>query len=283
MTGHSSQDATTGFDRLPLLGASSVTSMPPKSKAGSAVRLLTAEAAQPRYEQAASAIAGEISSGAWRAGSRLPSERSMSTSLGVSRLTLRRALEMLEQDGLVERADSRGWRVASGPMTEPPNELLGFSAAARARGLTPSSRVLSHETRDATISEAERLRIAPGAPVFDLERLRLFDAVPIAVHRAILPLARAPWLPTVNFDDGSLHDSLEAHGVIATTAEYMIEVFDADARLGKLLDVAVGKGLLLASGITFDQNAVPLELGWIVYRPDRYRLRTTLTRRRSTR
>jgi DNA-binding GntR family transcriptional regulator len=198
----------------------------------------------------------------------------------VSRLTLRRALVELEQDGLLDRGGKRGWRMPSGQMSEPPNELLGFSAMARARGLTPASRVLVCTVREATFDEAERLGIAPGAPVFELERLRLFDTAPVAVHRAILPLARAPWLTDVDFAVASLHDALDEGGVRPTTANYSLEVLDADERLSQLLGVPVGKGLLLATGETFDQQGTPIELGWVAYRPDRYRMRTTLTRRR---
>lgn len=233
---------------------------------------------QPLYERVYSALADRIASGAWRAGSRLPSERALSQSFGVSRLTLRRALLSLERDGIVERGNSRGWHTASGPLSEPPNELLGFSAMARSRGLTPSARVLTHDVRESTLAESEQLRIAPGAAVFELERLRLFDEIPIAVNRAILPLTRAPWLPEVDFTTASLHGTLEEHGIQPSVASYAIEVLDANERLAELLRVPVGKGLLLATGSTFDQSGSPIELGWIAHRPDRYRLRTTLAR-----
>jgi GntR family transcriptional regulator len=237
---------------------------------------------QPLYERVYGVLAERIASGAWRAGSRLPSERALGTSLGVSRLTLRRALSALERDGLVERGESRGWFAAGGPMSEPPNELLGFSAMAQARGLTPAARVLKSGAREATFAEAEQLGIAPGASIFELERLRMFDEIAIAVNRAILPLARLPWLVDIDFSTASLHASLEARGIRPTTANYVIEVLDADEQLARLLDVPIGKGLLLATGLTRDQNDAPLELGWIAHRPDRYRLRTTLSRRSTT-
>jgi GntR family transcriptional regulator len=150
---------------------------------------------------------------------------------------------------------------------------------ARARGLTPSARVLNARVREGTLSEAEVLQIAPGAPVFELERLRLLDEIPIAVNRSLLPLGRAPWLPEIDFTTASLHKSLEAHDIWPTKATYVVEVLDADERLAQLLDVPVGKGLLLATGETFDQSGIAIELGWIANRPDRYRLRTTLVRR----
>ena len=233
---------------------------------------------QPLYEQAYSALADRIASGEWRPGSRLPSERALADLLGISRLTLRRALFALERDGLVERGASRGWHAASGPMSEPPNELLGFSAMARARGLTPTADVLRREVREATFSEAEQLRIAPGAPVFDLERLRRFSDIPIAVNRSLLALERVPWITEVDFTTASLHAVLEDAGVKPFRAEFVIEVLDADDRLATLLDVPVGKGLLLSSGLSYDEKGTPIELGWIAHRPDRYRMRTTLTR-----
>jgi GntR family transcriptional regulator len=237
---------------------------------------------QPLYEQAYSALAERISEGEWRAGSRLPSERALAELHGISRLTLRRALLALERDGVVERGATRGWRAASGPVSEPPNDLLGFSAMARARGLTPTADVLRHEVREATLAEADELEIAPGAAVFELERLRKFDSIQIAVNRSLLALERVPWIIDVDFSSASLHAVLEESGVRPVRADFVIEVLDADARLAALLDVPVGKGLLLSSGLSFDADETPVELGWIAHRPDRYRMRTTLRRSAQT-
>jgi DNA-binding GntR family transcriptional regulator len=194
-------------------------------------------------------------------------------------LTLRRALSLLERDGLLERGEGRGWRTADAAVSEAPNELLGFSELAVDRGLTPSSVVLCADVREAKFAEAELLHVAPGADLFHLERLRLLDGVAVAVDRALLPLARVPFLVDVDFTTASLHQTLEAHDVWPSTADYTVEVRDADARLAELLQVPEGKGLLVASGETFDQGKAPIQTGWIAYRPDRYRLQTRLVRR----
>lgn len=233
---------------------------------------------QPLYERVQDALRERLQSGAYRRGSRLPSERALSESYGVSRLTMRRALQDLEQAGVIERTASRGWFLPEEPMSEAPNQLLSFSEMARARGLTPSARVISATSREATLDEAEAFSIAPGAALFELERLRLMDGVPIAVDNTVLPLAVAPWLVEIDFAQESLHGLLEQHGVLPTRADVVVEVRDADERLASLLDVPVGKGLLLASGVTTDQNNRTLERGWIAYRPGRYRMRTTLVR-----
>lgn len=249
------------------------------AKAYQRTRRASSEAQQPLYEQVYDELAARIATD-WRPGSRLPSERALCEALGVSRLTLQRALTLLKSNGLVERGNGRGWRTADTAVSEAPNELVGFSELALGRGLTPSSIVLVAEARESTLAEAELLRIAPGAQLFDLERLRLLDGVAVAVDRAQLPLMRAPFLPEVDFATASLDRALGDHGVWPTTAHYTVEVWDADARLAELLDVPVGKGLLCASGTTFDQDKVPIQIGWIAYRPDRYRLQTRLVRRR---
>jgi GntR family transcriptional regulator len=249
------------------------------AKAYQRTRGASSDAQQPLYEQVYDELAARIATD-WRPGSRLPSERALCEALGVSRLTLQRALTLLRSNGLVERGDGRGWRTADTAVSEAPNELVGFSELAFGKGLTPSSVVLVAQARESTLAEAELLRIAPGAQLFDLERLRLLDGVAVAVDRAQLPLMRAPFLPEVDFATASLDRALGEHGVWPTTANYTVEVWDADARLAELLEVPVGKGLLCASGTTFDQDKVPIQIGWIAYRPDRYRLQTRLVRRR---
>jgi DNA-binding GntR family transcriptional regulator len=241
---------------------------------------LLGPAGQPLYEQTHEALAELVAAGTYRPGSRLPSERMLCQALGISRLTLRRALESLVALGIIERRQARGWYVPEGPVTGGTNELMSFARMALARGLEPTARILAATVRPATLDESEVLRMAPGAAIHDLERLRMMDGVPIGVDRSRIPLARAPWLTETDFAVSSLHVALEAHGLVPTMAEYTIGVADADSRLGGLLEVPAGRGLLEVGGVTFDQRGVPFELGWAVYRPDRYRMQTTLARSR---
>ena len=238
---------------------------------------------QPLYEQAHAVLGDMIQAGAYRPGSRLPSERVLGEALGVSRLTLRRALESLVAAGVLQRRPSRGWFVAAGPVTGATTELLSFARMGLARGLVPSSRVLEHLVRPATLEESDILRVAPGAPVHDIERLRMLDGIPIAVDRSRIPVARAPWLADVDLRTASLYASLEERGLVPTSADYTIGVLDADERLAALLDVPLGKGLLLATGVTRDQLGNAFELATAVYRADRYRIQATLARGTSAR
>jgi len=234
--------------------------------------------AQPLYEQVSISIAKSLREGVYRPGSRLPSERVLCEALGVSRLTLRHALEILVQQGLVEQTQSRGWFAAQTVVSEGQNKLMSFSAMGALRGLKPSSRVIEIQIHPASIEESEALRIAPGSDVFDLKRLRLLDDIPIAVDRTRLSLQRFPWLPDIDFTVEPLYKKLEEHGCIPTHADYEIGVEDADKKTAALLHVQVGKGLLFTGGTTFDQNDFPIDLDRMAYRSDRYRLQTRLSR-----
>ena len=253
------------------------------SGGGVPLRALVGSTDQPLYEQAHAALAEMVEAGTYRPGSRLPSERVLGEALGVSRLTLRRALESLVAAGVLQRRSSRGWFVAGGPVTGATNELLSFARMGLSRGLVPSSRVLENVVRAATLEEADILRVAPGAPVYDIERLRMLDGIPISVERSRIPVARAPWLADLDLRTASLYAALEERGLIPTSADYTIGVLDADERLAALLGVPGGKGLLLATGVTRDQLGKAFELAWAAYRADRYRIRATLSRRPSGR
>ncbi|MBA3605529.1 MAG: GntR family transcriptional regulator [Acidimicrobiia bacterium] len=235
-------------------------------------------AAQPRYEQVKSALIVLIESGTYRPGSRLPSERNLSASFSVSRLTVRRALSSLVDEGLVARTDGRGWFVATRHVSEPPNRLLGFTAMAHLRGFRPSSRPISHTTRPARMDEANVLEVAPGASVVVVARLRLLDDVPIAVDRVVIPAARAPWAVTADLKDASLHAMMESNGNIPSQSQFEVSVYEADDEVASLLGVEPRRGLLLLKGRTLDQHGIPIELGWIVYHPERYTLHAVFDR-----
>ena len=117
----------------------------------------------PLYQQVQLAIAEHIAAGRLAPGQQLPSERQLCERFDISRVTARRALAALVDDGLIEASPGKGWFVSDGHLSEPPNALQSFTTLARARGLEPTARVLCHEVRDATMDEAESLQVAPGS------------------------------------------------------------------------------------------------------------------------
>ena len=171
---------------------------------------------QLRYQRVQQALAEEIERGGRTPGARLPPERALAEHFGVSRVTLRRALDELSRAGLVRRSVS-GWVVGQRHgrrAAERADELLGDSGVTRAHRRRPDAR--SGRCGPPTIDEAEALGLAPGAPLFELERMRTMDDVPILIDRTRIPLAVAPGIDDVDLQETSLYE--RARGALRRTA-----------------------------------------------------------------
>ena len=234
---------------------------------------------QLRYRRVQESLADEIRRGGRPPGSLLPPERALAEHFGVSRVTLRRALTELERSGLIARTYSRGWAVAGARIGEPPNVLMSFSEMAGSRGLRPGATVVSSWLRSATIDEADSLGLAPGAELFELERLRSMDDVPIMIDRTRIPTALAPGVHQGDFTTTSLYAFLEErYDLRPARARLSAEAVAADGRLAQLLGLPQGGPLLRCNQVTEDQRGRRIELCEMTYRGDRYRLHATLER-----
>lgn len=236
------------------------------------------ERLQLRYHRVQQALAEEIARSRWGPGSLLPPERALAEHFGVSRVTLRRALAELEREGVVTRNGSR-WTVGSSPIGEPPNALMSFSEMAGTRGLRASATVLSAQRRAATLDEADTFGLAPGAFLFELERLRALDGIPTLIDRSCLPASLVPGIEETDFSRASLYEELEIrYAVRPTNARFTVEAVAADEYRARLLDLEPGQPLLRCVQQTQDQTGRLIELCEMVYRGDRYRFHATLVR-----
>src|SRR5262249_51625599 len=138
---------------------------------------------------------------------------------------------------------------------------------------------LSAHTRSATLDEADQFGIAPGAAVFELQRLRMLDGMPIAVDSNLVPASLAPSLGEIDFATTSLYDTLEQQGIRLARADYDIEARGADEREAELLGLAPGAPVLQASTVALDGGGRVIDMSRTAYRADRYRFQATLTRR----
>ena len=196
----------------------------------------------------------------------------------MSRVTLRRALTILVEEGVLESSAGRGWFVTTGVLGEPPNALRSFTETARIRGLSAGARVLHAGSEPASLDESDSFKIAPGSPVFRLRRVRLLDGVPVACDESRVPLAFAPGLVEADFTVASLYRELEIAGCGVVRAEYAIEAGGADGDVAELLDLAPGSPVLVAQQTGFGPDDRLIELNSTVYRADRYRFRAALHR-----
>ncbi|CAG6390668.1 Transcriptional regulator, GntR family [Actinacidiphila cocklensis] len=253
-------------------------------------RGLLADGALPLYARVAARLWDDIAAHGARTGDRLPSERTLATRYGVSRVTMRAALTELAARGMVESAAARGWfvtRHAEAPSpgrTEPADvpgagTVEGFADYAAKHGLTTRSRVLQSAVRPATVSEAEKLRIAPGATLFEMRRLRSIDGQVVVVEHNRLPLALCPALAETDFTTASLFATLRRAEPpqLPRLAEYSVEARVPDPTERELLEITDATPVLYALQLAFNQDGRPLELTLAVYRGDRYRFQGSIT------
>ncbi|THG29604.1 GntR family transcriptional regulator [Naasia lichenicola] len=232
----------------------------------------------PLWVQAVDHIAREIAEGRLPPGSRLPPERELCADLNISRVTLRKALQKLVEDGVLRSSHGRGWFVAAGPQKDWPNSLESFTETAERMGLEASSRILRAEVAPATIDEAEELAIAPGTALFHLERVRMLSSAPIAIDDSRVPASMIPDASSIDFTRASLYEQLAGAGLDLARAESTIEARPADPYLALHLGIEPGSPILAMRQVVADAGDRPIFSSLIRYAGDRYRLRTSFSR-----
>lgn len=256
-----------------------ITATSPVSAVPSAVAVPRPDYPDPLWIQAVDHILADIAEGRLVAGMRLPPERELCTRLGISRVTLRKALQSLVETGVLTASHGRGWYVAAVPRsTDWSNSLESFSETADRMGLTASSRILRSEVVPATLDEAEELSIAPGTALFHLERVRLLNQVPIAIDDSRVPAALVPGLEAVDFTQASLYQQLSSAGLDLHRADSSIEAKSADDYLATNLQIELGKPVLVMHQLVVDSGDRPIFASSIRYAGERYRLRTFFAR-----
>lgn len=247
---------------------------------------LSQESQVPLWQQTAEILSERIASGALPKGSRLTSERDLCEDLGISRVTLRKALSHMEESGLVTSSRGRGWFVA-GQGAEPraganewPHTLESFSETASRLGLEASSQVVVAEVRTASLDIAELLGVAPGSKLFYLERVRLLENVPTAVDITQIPLVLVPEIVSMDFASSSLFAALLRAGVRPTHADVTISAAAADQVIATQLQIGLGSPLLNLHQVAMDSHRA-LFTSHVSYAGERYRMRTSFQRDRS--
>ncbi len=232
-------------------------------------------AAVPLYLQIAEALVSRIEAGELAPGDQLPSERHLSQTLGVNRTTLRRALHILEQRGLLERRQGEGTFVTQPKLERQAAQVYRFTRRISARGLQPGARLIQFEQRLAPAPLARLLAIPVSAPLYHLVRLRTINNQPVLIERYAIPAARAPDLERFDLQTRSVLEVLaQEYGVVIQRARQSLEPVLAGPWEAELLAVEPGAPLMLETRLSFDAQGRPVEHGRDLYRGDRFRFIT---------
>ncbi|MTD58644.1 GntR family transcriptional regulator [Amycolatopsis pithecellobii] len=211
-------------------------------------------------------------------GSSIPTERSLATDFGVSRTTVRQALADLTAEGRLHRVQGKG-TFAAEPKLAQRLQLSSYTEDMRAQGREPSSKLLEVEELPSEPDMSKLLGIRSGAKILRMRRLRLADNEPMALETTHLPLSRFRGLRKHVSAGGSLYEVLsEQFGIQMERAEETIETSLAGPQEAELLGADVGMPVLLLSRHSFGSDGKPVEFVRSIYRGDRYKFITTLTR-----
>ncbi|CAN5833224.1 MAG: GntR family transcriptional regulator [Ilumatobacteraceae bacterium] len=202
-------------------------------------------------------------------GDALPTEAELCTRFGVSRMTVRQALQELSNAGLVDRQRGRGTFVGTRPMHRRAGVFLSFTDEMAWRGKVASSRLVSARVDPARPEEVDALGVAPGGEVVRVERVRLADGVPIAFEDAAVLIDHADVLEA-DLDQGSLHRALEGLGVVATSASSTVTARIATRAEAQRLEIPTRSALLVELRLLLDQHGRPFERTETRYVADRY-------------
>lgn len=209
-------------------------------------------------------------------GDALPSERELSQTLGVARMTLRNAIDQLALDGVLERRPGSGTYVSQSRMTRRV-AMTSFSEDMRRRGLVPTARVLSFDTRRADRVVAHRLRIPVGDPVVVFERLRSASGEPLAVEKTTIAAALVPGLREADLAESWYKLLNDRWGISIESADLEIEAVLPGSHIVAHLDIDAAQPCIQLKVTSLDHSAHVVELGRSVYRGDRYSLSAKLT------
>jgi GntR family transcriptional regulator len=224
----------------------------------------------PHYRQIELALRERVPT--LRPGERLPSDSDLCREFGVSRMTARNAMQRLADDGLVQRIPGRGTFVVEPPAHRYADRLMAFSHEMERQGRRPSSRLLAREIRPATDAEAAALELQPAEPVVLVRRLRLADAVPIAIETAVLTRRIADVVMLADLETGSLHEALAGAGLQLRRGNATITAEAASPEDARLLAVRAGEPLLVERRVIADAQAHPVEATESRYPGNRYAL-----------
>src|SRR5918994_2003242 len=215
-----------------------------------------------------------------RVGEAIPSERRLSTDLGISRLTVRAALDDLVRDGYLVRRHGSGTFVSE-PKIAQQLTLTSFSEDMRRRGMTAGSRTIELRETHAGAAVGRALNVSPDARVVLIRRLRLADGVPMALETLHVPAALVPGLTREALEDASFYELLEKeYGVVIASGMQSIEPTVTNEEESELLGVPLHSPAFLFERTSRTAEGETVEFVRSLYRGDRYRLVAELSQRR---
>jgi GntR family transcriptional regulator len=234
----------------------------------------------PLYAQVEEAIAAEIASGRWPAGTQLPPEDVLIDTYGVSRTTIRTTIQNLTRRALVEIRRGKGTFVSPPRITQSLTELSGFAEDMQALGRKATARLVDQRIVAADETVARQLALTEGSPVVRIQRVRLADGMPISFDETFLPRELGEKVIAHDLEIEPIFSLLEQkYQTALEEAEYRLEATAADASIAEALGVETGSPIFLIERTSYAAGHRPVDYEKLYYRGDQIRFVTRLARR----
>ncbi|WP_068618534.1 GntR family transcriptional regulator [Paenibacillus tuaregi] len=233
--------------------------------------MLNPEQAEPLYIQLKKAIHTAITNEEFKHGEKIPTEIELSNRFNVSRITVRKAVEELCQEGYLVKRQGKGTFVNQAKIGRKIEHVIGFTAACAANGISSHSVVTQKEVIKPDADVLHKLGLEPGELVVFIQRKRYGGDNPLMLENNYYPYKRFAFLLNESLE-GSLYELLREKYDIdpCQPGETTLEIVLADEQKAKLLDTAIGKPLFYMYTMINDQNGQPVHVGKQYIIGDRY-------------
>lgn len=232
----------------------------------------------PIYARIATDLRDQIGSGGWPLGHQVPTEDELCRRYGVSRMTVRQAIDRLVSAGLLVRRQGVGTFVASTKVERVASRLLGFAEDALAHGLNPTTQVLGRAFEAAGEEDAELLGLDTEAQVYRVRRLRFTDGEVIGLNTVVVVPDFARPLEHIDYVASFYQGVVTALGQEVSHADQTIEAATPDTKTAQLLELPPTAAMLRVTRVTYLTDGRLVGLTRTLYRGDRYYLSLAIRR-----
>ncbi|RST90434.1 GntR family transcriptional regulator [Vagococcus humatus] len=213
----------------------------------------------PIYLQIHDQIRTEIEAGKWQVGDRLPSERELAERFGVSRMTLRQAIQTLADEGVLERKIGSGTYVAKQKVQEWMTGTTSFTDIIQSQGKVPSSKVIAYFVTQPSSSEQEKLQLTGHDKILRMERIRYADDIPICFEVTSIPYSLIK-----NYNKAEITQSFyhvlgeKGHHEIGTSNQTISAMIAAE-KIAEYLEMKKGEAILKVRQVSYFKDGIPFE------------------------
>lgn len=214
----------------------------------------------------------------WEADTLIPTEQELIKEFGVSRTTIRQAITVLVQNGLLEKKQGRGTIVKPQNLMGHLGNLKGFAEEVRSKGQTPKSKAIRAEFKKNLFQEQKALEIKEDEEILLIERIRFADDEPIAIERTSWPKEIGDIICQHDLNEANFYELLESHNIYLKNAHEQIRAINATVEEADLLGIRPGEALLEMTRLSYGMNDHPVEFTKTKYRSDMYQYNIELKR-----